>query len=153
MTVNGKTVRLNLWDTAGQEDYDRLRPLAYPRTDVFLICFSVVNPDSFGHVETRWAPEVTHYGPNAPIIVVGTKVDLRDDPDTVAKLKDSRRAPITEEQGTEMARKVKAVKYMECSAKTQQGLKHVFVTAAEVVTSPELHPRPRAKKKRKCLVL
>lgn len=41
MVVDGVAVSLGLWDTAGQEDYDRLRPLSYPQTDVFLICFSV----------------------------------------------------------------------------------------------------------------
>lgn len=41
MVVDGVQVSLGLWDTAGQEDYDRLRPLSYPQTDVFLICFSV----------------------------------------------------------------------------------------------------------------
>ncbi len=153
MTVNGKAVRLNLWDTAGQEDYDRLRPLAYPKTDVFVICFSVVAPDSFGHIENKWVPEVVHCRPNVPMIIVGTKIDLRDDPDTVAQLRDIRQGPITTEQGQEMAKKVRAVKYMECSAKTQEGLKTVFLTAAEVVTSPELYPSLALKPKKFCVVL
>lgn len=48
--VDGRPISLGLWDTAGQEDYDRLRPLSYPQTDVFLICFSVVSPPSFDNV-------------------------------------------------------------------------------------------------------
>lgn len=52
-------VSLGLWDTAGQEDYDRLRPLSYPQTDVFLVCFSIVSPTSFQNVKTKWVPEVT----------------------------------------------------------------------------------------------
>jgi GTPase SAR1 family protein len=51
--VDGKTISLGLWDTAGQEDYDRLRPLSYPQTDVFLICFSLVSPPSFENVKTK----------------------------------------------------------------------------------------------------
>jgi GTPase SAR1 family protein len=51
--VDGKTVSLGLWDTAGQEDYDRLRPLSYPQTDVFLICFSLVSPPSYENVRTK----------------------------------------------------------------------------------------------------
>ena len=51
--VDGKTISLGLWDTAGQEDYDRLRPLSYPQTDVFLICFSLVSPPSFENVRTK----------------------------------------------------------------------------------------------------
>ena len=44
--VDERQINLGLWDTAGQEDYDRLRPLSYPQTQVFLVCFSVVNPAS-----------------------------------------------------------------------------------------------------------
>jgi hypothetical protein len=61
--VDGKTVSLGLWDTAGQEDYDRLRPLSYPQTDVFLVCFSIVSPTSFQNVKTKWVPEVKHHCP------------------------------------------------------------------------------------------
>lgn len=51
--VEGKPISLGLWDTAGQEDYDRLRPLSYPQTDVFLICFSIVSPASFDNVKAK----------------------------------------------------------------------------------------------------
>src|SRR5579859_5546667 len=51
--VDGKPINLGLWDTAGQEDYDRLRPLSYPQTDVFLICFSLVSPPSLENVKNK----------------------------------------------------------------------------------------------------
>ncbi len=75
--VDGKLINLCLWDTAGQEDYDRLRPLSYPQTDVFLITFSLVNPSSFENVKSKWWPEVQHHWPKATVILVGTKLDMR----------------------------------------------------------------------------
>lgn len=57
-----------------QEDYDRLRPLSYPMTDVFLICFSVVNPASFQNVREEWVPELQEYAPNVPYLLIGTQV-------------------------------------------------------------------------------
>jgi len=68
---------LGLFDTAGQEDYDRLRPLSYPQTDVFLICFNVTSPPSFENVKEKWFPEVRHHCPATACIIVGTMVDLR----------------------------------------------------------------------------
>lgn len=84
--IDNEAVNIGLWDTAGQEDYDRLRPLSYPQTDVFLICFSVVNPSSFENVKTKWFNEIKFYCPETPIILVGTKVDLRDDLITLERL-------------------------------------------------------------------
>ena len=71
MVCDGVPVSLGLWDTAGQEDYDRLRPLSYPQTDVFLICFSVVSPSSFENVTSKWCPEIKHHCPDAPILLIG----------------------------------------------------------------------------------
>ncbi len=153
MTVNGKFVSLNLWDTAGQEDYDRLRPLSYPQTDVFIVCFSVISPNSFEHVQYKWAPEITHHCPKVPIVLVGNKIDLREDPAVIAHLENQRIAPVTKAQGVEMAKRIHAIKYVECSAKTQKGLKEVFVTAAEVVVCPELYRPVTTKKKRSCVIL
>uniref|UniRef100_A0A8C7CN98 small monomeric GTPase n=3 Tax=Salmoninae TaxID=504568 RepID=A0A8C7CN98_ONCKI len=147
--VDGKPVNLGLWDTAGQEDYDRLRPLSYPQTDVFLICFSLVSPASFENVRAKWYPEVRHHCPNTPIILVGTKLDLRDDKDTIEKLKEKKLTPITYPQGLAMAKEIGAVKYLECSALTQRGLKTVFDEAIRAV----LCPPPVKKRKRKCSLL
>lgn len=47
MKLDGKSINLGLWDTAGQEEYNKLRPLSYPNTDIFIIVFSVISPESF----------------------------------------------------------------------------------------------------------
>ena len=109
--VDGRPVNLGLWDTAGQEDYDRLRPLSYPQTDVFLICFSLVSPSSYENVKAKWYPEVRHHCPNTPIILVGTKLDLRSDRQTLDKLQEKRLGPVKFEQGLALAKEIGAVKY------------------------------------------
>lgn len=131
--VDGKPINLGLWDTAGQEDYDRLRPLSYPQTDVFIICFSVISPSSFDNVKSKWYPEVQQHCPDTPIILVGTKKDLRDDPQTKQQLAAKGAAPVTPQQIDELSRQIKAVKYVECSALTQEGLKTVFDEAIRAV--------------------
>ena len=78
MVCDGVPVSLGLWDTAGQEDYDRLRPLSYPQTDVFLICFSVVSPSSFENVTSKWCPEIKHHCADAPILLVGMLLIILD---------------------------------------------------------------------------
>ena len=86
-----------LFSPLGQEDYDRLRPLSYPQTDVFLVCFSVVSPSSFENVKEKWVPEITHHCPKTPFLLVGTQIDLRDDPSTIEKLAKNKQKPITPE--------------------------------------------------------
>ncbi|KAF8338311.1 P-loop containing nucleoside triphosphate hydrolase protein [Cantharellus anzutake] len=134
--VDDKVITLGLWDTSGQEDYDRLRPLSYPQTDVFLICFSLVSPPSFENVRTKWWPEISHHAPATPIVLVGTKLDLRDDPVTVERLRERRMAPISYQAGVTMQKAIGAVKYLECSALTQKGLKNLFDEAIRAVLNP-----------------
>lgn len=117
---------MGLFDTAGQEDYDRLRPLSYPQTDVFLVCFSVTSPASFENVREKWFPEVHHHCPGVPCLIVGTQVDLRDDAQVLAKLAKQKMSPVRKEDGEKMAKELGAVKYVECSALTQYKLKDVF---------------------------
>ncbi|KIW96415.1 uncharacterized protein Z519_03484 [Cladophialophora bantiana CBS 173.52] len=143
--VDGKPVSLGLWDTAGQEDYDRLRPLSYPQTDVFLICFSIVSPPSFDNVKAKWYPEIEHHAPNVPIILVGTKLDLREDKATADNLRAKKMEPVSYEQALGVAKEIKAVKYLECSALTQRNLKSVFDEAIRWETSPyvqDSRPQP-----------
>ncbi|KAH1144177.1 hypothetical protein GLYMA_12G208000v4 [Glycine max] len=79
VVVDGSTVNLGLWDTAGQEDYNRLRPLSYRGADVFLLAFSLLSRASYENISKKWIPELRHYAPTVPIVLVGTKLDLRED--------------------------------------------------------------------------
>lgn len=148
--VDSKAIQLGLWDTAGQEDYDRLRPLSYPQTDVFLLCFSITSPASFDNIRQKWHPEINHHAPNVPFILVGTKLDLRDDPDTVTRLQQKRLAPVSESEGVALAQELGAYTYLECSALTQAGLKEVFDGAVRCVLESLKKPK---KKKKACLIL
>lgn len=123
--VNGEPCYLQLFDTAGQEDYDRLRPLSYPQTDVFLICLSTVSPASFENSLAKWIPEIRHHCPGVPYIIVGTKTDLRDDPTVLKQLYKQSLSPVQKIDGEAMAGDHGAT-YKECSALTQIGVKSVF---------------------------
>jgi len=147
--VDGKHVELALWDTAGQEDYDRLRPLSYPDSHVILICFAVDSPDSLDNVREKWISEVIHFCPGLPIILVGCKADLRVDPKTIDDLEQTSQKPVTAEQGQEASKAIGAVKYLECSAKTGLGVREVF----EQATRAALMQNKKSKKDRKCVVL
>jgi Ras family protein A len=96
--INGRIVELALWDTAGQEDYDRLRPLSYPDSHVILICFAIDSPDSLDNVQEKWISEVLHFCSQLPIILVGCKKDLRYDPKTIEELARVNQRPVEERQ-------------------------------------------------------
>src|SRR5262249_45347451 len=99
--------------------YERLRILSYPNTSVFVLCFSVMDKTSRENILESWVPEVRHHCPGIPIILVGTKIDLRD-------AHAPARVGSTFEMGRDLAKKIKAVMYLECSALTRNGLIMVF---------------------------
>lgn len=139
--VDGNPINLSLWDTAGQEEYDRLRPLSYPHTDVFVMCFSIISYPSFQNISDKWYPEIYRHCPDVPIILVGTKIDLRDDK--------NKPTHVTYEQGLVKAKQIMAHKYIECSAISQRGLKMVFDEAIRVVITPI----KTKKDKKRCTIL
>jgi len=135
--VDGKPINLGLWDTAGQEDYDRLRPLSYPQTDVFLICFSVISTASMSNVSKKWFPEINTHCGGTPVVLVGTKADLRQDVTTKSQLQAKNMSMVSVEQANALKAEIGAVKYVECSALTQDGLKNVFDEAIRAALAPK----------------
>ncbi|CCA76365.1 probable GTPase Rho1 [Serendipita indica DSM 11827] len=106
--VDRRPVELQLWDTASQEDYDRLRPLSYPETDVCVLCFAIDSVTSLQNVRDKWVPEFLHFRTklDAPFLLVGCKGDLRHDA-----------VGASVEQIESIRQAIGAIKYVECSAK------------------------------------
>ncbi|XP_057187646.1 rho-related GTP-binding protein RhoU isoform X2 [Triplophysa rosa] len=129
VVVDGRPVQLQLCDMAGQDEFDRLRPLCYRDADVFLLCYSVVLPVSFKNITDRWAPEVCRLCPGVPMILVGTQCDLREDVQILITLADEQEKPVSTDEGLLRARSIGAVAFAECSALTQKNLKEVFDAA------------------------
>ncbi|KJE90489.1 guanine nucleotide-binding protein Rho, variant [Capsaspora owczarzaki ATCC 30864] len=147
IVVDTKEVELALWDTAGQEDYDRLRPLSYPDTNVILMCFAIDSPDSLENIPEKWVPEVHHFCPGIPFVLVGCKKDLRNDEDTIRELAKMKQKPVTQEEGMAMAERIKAYQYIECSAKNKENVREVFETATRAALMV------KGKKNKRCLIL
>eukprot|EP00731_Ephydatia_muelleri_P009357 Em0004g1695a len=137
--VDGKPVSLSLWDTAGQEDYDRLRPLSYPQTDVFLIAFSVDRKVSYENVRLKWLPEIKHHCPNTPWILLGLKADLRSS----SEPNRPGREFVTEQAARDMAKELGAIGYFECSSLTQSGLSNAMDSAVRASLSLSGHTSNR----------
>ena len=148
----GETYNLQLWDTGGPhcdpDYYDRLRPLSYPGTSIFLVCFSVTKPASFRRVEGMWVPEIKHHCPNTPFLLVGTKVDLRVDRATLDKLNEKQEKAVSKEEGEILAKSLKAATYVECSALTREGVKNVFDQA--IFHQLEDNQQQKMSEKKKC---
>ncbi|KAM0934565.1 putative small GTP-binding protein [Dioscorea sansibarensis] len=157
VVVDGQTVNMGLWDTAGlhalwwgfnglwillcQEDYNRLRPLSYRGADVFILAFSLISKPSFENVSKKWIAELRHYAPTVPVVLVGTKLDkqfLMDHPGACT---------ISAEQGEELKRQIGATAYIECSSKTQQNVKNVFDSAIKAVIQPHKPKKQRRQNK------
>lgn len=140
-------VELALWDTAGQEDYDRLRPLSYPDTNVLLLCFSIDSPDSLENIPEKWVPEVKHFCPRVPLLLIGLKMDLREDANCIAELAKQGQKPVTKQAGHDSAQTHGLQKYLECSAMQNKGVQEVFDEAIQAALSVTTG------KKKKCLLL
>ncbi|KAM9737431.1 cell division control protein 42 homolog isoform 2-T3 [Menidia menidia] len=143
--IGRKPYNLGLWDTAWHKDYNRLRPLSYPLTDVFLVCFSIISPSSFENVREKWVPEISHFCPGIPFLLVGTQMELRDDRSTLEKLARKKEQPVTYERGVEMALELNAFKYMECSSLMKKSLDNVFEEAVRATL--------KLKRRRSCVLL
>ncbi|KAF2731515.1 GTP-binding protein rhoA [Polyplosphaeria fusca] len=147
--VGYKHVELDFWDTAGQVDFQRLRPLSYPGSHVVLIAYAIDSPDSLDNVKADWIYEVSHFCEGLPIVLVGLKGDLRNDAATIKELHRLNQTPIIFKEGLQMAKSIGASAFVECSAKTHSGVSEVYLAAGTLALSD---PR-RNGKAVKCAVM
>ncbi|ELT92215.1 hypothetical protein CAPTEDRAFT_94804 [Capitella teleta] len=144
--VDNLPANLELWDTKGQEEYDRLIPLNYQQTDIFIVVFSVISHVSFENIAAKWLPEIRHHCPEIPFLLVGNKIDLRE----TEPAKTDGMKVVSKKKGKKQKRKLGAVAYMECSARKQDGVTEVFEAAVRVVRE---HPPKEREASSKCCVL
>ncbi|XP_076115645.1 uncharacterized protein LOC143083262 [Mytilus galloprovincialis] len=128
LNYHGVDTTLLLCDTAGQEDYDRLRPLSFLGTDIVLVAFAVVSPASFENVEEKWFPTVYHFLKNVPRILVGIKSDLRNDKTVLTQLKKMKQVPVQQNDIEKLCKKHN-LQYFETSAKTGDGVEACLLAA------------------------
>ncbi|KIX04875.1 uncharacterized protein Z518_05746 [Rhinocladiella mackenziei CBS 650.93] len=150
--VDNIHMELSLWDTAGQEEFDRLRSLSYDDTQAIMLCFSVDNRGSLENVSTKWIAEINEHCPGVKIVLCALKCDLReehekDDDDETGT---PSRPMIQYNEGLEVARRIGALRYLECSAMRNRGVNEAFTEAARVA----LQVKPtRSKEDSKCTVM
>ncbi|KAF2075234.1 hypothetical protein CYY_003452 [Polysphondylium violaceum] len=140
---DGKLVNVILWDTAGQDDYAQIRTTCYTncRYDVFLLCFSCVNRDSFDNVKYKWLPELKANSPGTPFILVGTKTDMRDESEkqqaNSPPLTGAINPNISSKEGQKRAKEIKAHSYMECTSRDPASVAKVVLEAINIIIEKE----------------
>lgn len=140
--IDGQQVQLSLWDTAGQEEFDKLRSLSYSDTHCIILCFSIDSHDSLDNVKNKWVGEILEHCEGVKLILVALKADLRQSNDhtdedlnlgTSAYNNDGKlKRLVSYEEGVAVAKEIGALRYLECSAMKNRGVKEVFTEAARI---------------------
>jgi small GTP-binding protein len=136
LMADGKVYHVDLWDTAGQEDYDKIRPISYSLTDVFIVCYSVISRTSFQNVRHKWLPELRHHQPNSPILLIGLKNDLRKGtpPEQC----------VAEEEAERFVKDTGLAGHYLCSALVGDGVKTLFDDAIKLTITQRNKPEAKA---------
>lgn len=146
--IDGQSVQLSLWDTAGQEEFDRLRSLSYSDTHCIMLSFSIDLPDSLENVQSKWVGEIADHCEGVKLVLVALKCDLRTNEDAeddaqpqaedesfnpysqLSRPFQQQKRLISYDEGLAVAKKVGALRYLECSAKKNRGVNEAFSEAA-----------------------
>ncbi|EAY07156.1 small GTP-binding protein, putative [Trichomonas vaginalis G3] len=124
VTHNNKPYRLHIWDTAGQDEFDRLRPLSYQDAKVILICFELDKRASFSNLSDRWIAEVNYFCKEVKMILVGCKADLREQSNE----------SVSDEEALAFAKQHGGIPYIATSARTGLNVDKVFPTAIDITS-------------------
>lgn len=141
MKVGDQEYAFSVWDLSGEE-YSNIRHANYTKTDAFVMFFSITSPDSLTKIETFWNPDTTKYCPEAVKFLVGVYSERRNDEHTLRELAEKGQKPVTYEQGLSMAKKIGAVKYLECSSTSAEEIRSVAKDMMQtlVLSDPVVHP-------------
>ncbi|CCX31588.1 small GTPase superfamily [Pyronema domesticum] len=150
--VDNTHIELSLWDTAGQEEFDRLRSLSYSDTHTIMLCFSVDSRDSLENVESKWVGEIADNCQGVKLVLVALKCDLREAGDDGPQRTNAGQIPkfIGYNEGLTVAQRIKALRYLECSAKMNRGVNEAFTEAARVALGAGATGK---KRKKGCVLL
>ena len=145
----------NLFNVTLREASDeaRFRPISYSEANIFLLCFSVVCPDTLTNLKERWVPELRRYSPSTPILLVGTKTDLRHSARTVSKLVENGHQPVYEKAGQQLARKVGAISYVECCGLEPEEVTKVMNESVRYSRDHGEKEEKMQSKKEKCTIM
>ncbi|GAA5843064.1 hypothetical protein JCM5353_004972 [Sporobolomyces roseus] len=135
--VDDQPVELSLWDTAGQEDFARLRSLSYSDTHLIMLAYAVDQPTSLENVESKWIDEIHEHCPGVKVCLVALKCDLREDPLARERVRKYGDEMVEYEQGLMVAKRIRASRYLECSAKHDRGVREAFEEAARVAVTAQ----------------
>ncbi|KAL8622974.1 hypothetical protein ACOMHN_027095 [Nucella lapillus] len=134
LKVGGQDFVISLFDTAGQSDYESVRAYTYQESEVLVLCFSVCDRESFCSVVNSWLPEIRrHTKRRRPLLLVGTQIDLRtastsssNSSSSPSSFSSTSQDQVSSDEGRQLAKLIGADCYIECSARSQEGLQQVF---------------------------
>lgn len=152
--IDGQAMQLSLWDTAGQEEFDRLRSLSYSDTHTIMLCFSVDSRDSLENAQTKWVSEIVDHCEGVKLVLVALKCDLRNEEDNEdSQAAAGSRRLITYEEGLAVAKQVGALRYLECSARRNRGVNEAFTEAARCALSAKAKGSHEEEKSKGCVIM
>lgn len=132
--VDGKEINLELWDTAGDEDFDSIRPLSYKDTSLIILCYSIEDKERIVNIKKKWIYEIKKFCPTVPFFLVALKKDIRDMSNSLI----NKNKLITTLEGGKLANEIGAKRFFECSAQKGVNINEIFNDAARVIINPDV---------------